>query len=114
MDISHSIRLLGEGSTTFTYTKGAAYNISQETRKPIMNSATIILFFGLVLSLANVGQCDDGAAAGTGAASTGAAGTGAAGTGAAAGTANGAGIHQLGMAIWIQLAATFALYKVAS
>merc|ERR1712029_606282 len=51
MDISHSIRLLGEGSTTFTYTKGAAYNISQETRKPIMNSATIILFFGLVLAL---------------------------------------------------------------
>lgn len=29
------------------------------------------------------------------------------------GPANGAGIHQLGMAIWIQLASTFALYKVA-
>jgi len=29
------------------------------------------------------------------------------------GPANGAGIPQLGMAIWIQLASTFALYKVA-
>ena len=67
-----------------------------------MNSATIILFFGLVLSLANVAQCDVSVDVND------------EGTEGTKGTANGAGIHQLGMAIWIQLAATFALYKVAS
>merc|ERR1712018_371409 len=80
--------------------------------KPIMKSATIILFIGLVLSLANVGKCEDADTQNTGADTQ--------NTGAdddlakEPGTANGAGIHQLGMAIWIQLAATFALYKVAS
>ena len=31
--ISHSIRLLGEGSTTFTLLKGPTYNIAQEPKE---------------------------------------------------------------------------------